>query len=197
MPKNDPFAKISPFLVKSRRVLSGHKGPIVLIDATQKLNSQRKLSSVNHDIFVLPQSSLWIKVSRGAGLIIAAKKFKGSKKIKVPSKRLLVIAKSDLKHFDNKYEAILTYTPSGDEVCTALFRFKKLDQLHIDTPSAKIMSVCRLDGQRYVDEDFAKTRKKIATINLSWVKSSSVDEIKCVWDKQFSELMILMGLISP
>ena len=37
MPNKNMFKKLSPFLVKNKRMFSAHKGPIVLIDATQKL----------------------------------------------------------------------------------------------------------------------------------------------------------------
>ena len=197
MPNKNMFKKLSPFLVKNKRMFSAHKGPIVLIDATQKINSQRKLSSINHSIFDLSKTTVWVKVTRGSGLFVCANKFKGSRKIKVPSKRLLIMAKSDLKHFDNKYAPILTYTPSDEVIWSVLFRYKKMDQLHIDSPSSKIAGSCRLDGQRYVQADYAKKRKSIAKVNLSWIKKAKVEDLKCVWTKNFAELMTIMGLISP
>ena len=194
--KND-FENLKPFTVKNKRVFFGGAGPIVLIDVASKLHSQRKLSSLEHSIFTLQKSKVWVKVSRGAGLILSSEKFKGSRQIKIPSKKLLIIAKSDLKHLSNKYSPILSYTPSSDMVWSVLFRYEKADQIHIDTPSAKISGICRIDGLRYVNADYAKTRKPIAKINFEWAKSSKADDLKCVWTKNFAELMVMMGLISP
>ena len=194
--KND-FENLKPFSIKNKKVFFGGSGPIVLIDAAEKLHSQRKLSSLEHSIFTLSKSTAWIKVTRGSGLILSSDKFKGSRKIKVPSKKLLIIAKSDLKHLNNKYSPILSYTPLNDMVWSVLFRYEKLDQLHIDTPSAKISGVCRLDGLRYVNANYAETRKQVAKINLDFVKSVKAEYLKCVWTKNFAELMVMMGLISP
>jgi hypothetical protein len=194
--KND-FENLKPFSIKNKKVFFGGSGPIVLIDAAEKVHTQRKLSSLEHSIFILSKSTAWIKVTRGSGLILSSEKFKGSRKVKVPSKKLLIIAKSDLKHLKNKYSPILSYTPSSDMVWSVLFRYEKLDQLHIDTPSAKISGVCRLDGLRYVNSDYAKTRKTVAKINFDWAKKTKAGDLKCVWTKNFAELMVMMGLIFP
>ena len=108
------------------------------------------------------------------------------------------MAKSDLKHFDNKYAPILTYTPSDEVIWSVLFRYiKKWINFILILPSSKIAGSCRLDGQRYVQADYAKKRKSIAKVNLSWIKKAKVEDLKCVWTKNFAELMTIMGLISP
>jgi hypothetical protein len=187
----------TPFSVKGANPFSGKTGPLVLLDGSEKLKGQRKLYSVNHARYKFNTKTLWIKTTRGSGIIVTPFKTPGAKKYTFPSKSIVILSKSDLGKFNNKYPPVLSYTPSSKTFWCSMFRVHKQDQLHIDTPSAKIMAFCNIGGIKRISKGYMKAHKQLALANYKWLKKIDITKVECIYNTHFAELLCYMGLLIP
>lgn len=192
------FSKLFvPILVKEKGVCYADKKPLVVLDISKDLNSNRRYPFIQKVQFFYKTKTLWVKKMKGSGLKIFDRKVPGTKKITADSKSIVVMTKSDFEKLNVKQKPLITYTPKDKVVVSVLVRYKKTEEVHIDTPSAKIAGCCGLNGIFTVGKDYAKENKSLALVNYKWLKENPVDETDCIWSEPFAKMLFAMGLHLP
>jgi len=192
------FAKLFvPILIKEKGVCYVDKSPLVVLNISKELNSNRKYPFLQKVQFFYKTKTLWVKRLRGSGIKIFSHKVSGSKKITADSKSIVVMTKSDFQKMKVKQKPLLTYTPKDKVVFSILVRYNKKEEVHIDTPSAKIAGCCGLDGMFTVGKQYVKENKSLGLVNYKWIKNNPIDKTDCIWSEPFAKMLFAMGLHLP
>jgi hypothetical protein len=192
------FAKLFvQILIKEKGVCYTDKKPIVIMDISKELNSNRRYPFIQKAQFFYKTQTLWVKKLKGSGIKIFDSKVPGSKKITADSKSIVVMSKNDFDKLGIKQKPLLTYTPKGKTIFSMIVRYNKKEEVHIDTPSAKIAGRCGLNGILSVGKDYAKENKSLALVNYKWLKDNPIDEVDCIWSDPFAKMLFAMGLLLP
>jgi len=192
------FSKLFvPILIKEKGVCYADRKPIVVLDISRELNASSRYPFLQKAQFFYKTKSLWVKKLRGTGLKIFSHKVSGAKKITADSKSIVVMTKKDFDRLKVKQKPLVTYTPKDKVVFSILVRYNKKEEVHIDTPSAKIAGCCALDGLFTVGKIYAKENKSLALVNYKWIKNNPIDRTDCIWSDPFAKLLFSMGLHLP
>lgn len=192
------FSKLFvPILIKQKGVCYGNNQPLVILDISKDLNSNRKYPFIQKVQFFYKTKTLWVKKMRGSGLKIFDRKVPGSKKITADSKSIVIMSKKDFKNLNIKQKPLATYTSKDKAIVSILVRYNKTEEVHIDTPSAKIAGCCGLDGMFTVGKNYAKENKSLGLVNYKWLKENPIDDTDCIWSDPFAKMLFAMGLLLP
>ena len=187
----------APILIKEKGVCYADKNPIVVLNISKELNSNRRYPFLQKVQFFYKTKTLWVKKLRGSGLIIFDRKVPGTKKITADSKSIVVMTKKDFNRLKIKEKPLITYTPKDKVIFSVLVRYNKKEEVHIDTPSSKIAGCCGLDGLFTVGKVYAKENKSLALVNYKWIKNNPIEKTDCIWSDPFAKLLFSMGLHLP
>ena len=192
------FSKLFlPIFIKEKGVCYADKQPLVVMNISKEINSNRRYPFIQKAQFFYKTKTLWVKRLKGSGIKIFDKKVPNSKKITAESKSIVVMTKKDFLRLKVKQKPLLTYTPKDKVIFCILVRYNKKEEVHIDTPSAKIAGCCGLDGLFTVGKVYAKENKSLALVNYKWIKNNPIEKTDCIWSDPFAKLLFSMGLHFP
>jgi hypothetical protein len=186
-----------PILIKSKCALYTENTDLLVLAVTDKLNDNNRFPFINKGLIFSKEKALWLKRTRGGGVYLYESKRKGCKKLDIPSKSIAIMTKKDFDSLKIKQKPLLTYKTQSPVSYCSVFRINKKLEIHIDTVSSKVAAICSINGLFTVRKNYAKENKSLALVNYQWIKKSNVEGVDCIWSKNFSKLLIAMGLHLP